>query len=179
MRKILVAATAFLVTTVGVAGADETGSDQNLFGIVIGKPVTISKCPLVGPPESPCVEKISPSEFSLRFPNSVQPSWVRQVFISTREGSVEKLLIDTSPDPAQQQAIVETLTTGYGKPEALRTLQKYNRYGAVMSVEATWHVQGIYIFYTGAESLLAGTLAIKSEKEDALEESETKTRAGK
>jgi hypothetical protein len=52
----------------------------------------------------------------------------------------------------------------YGKPQQLRTLQKYNRVGAIMSLEAMWRVQGIYILFTGAESMRAGTSAIKSEK---------------
>jgi hypothetical protein len=179
MGRILVAAMISLLAPATIGRAGDTADDVSEFGIIIGKPINVSICPRAGSPEAICVEKIGPTDFSLRFPDSDRPSWVRQVFISTREGLVEKFLIDTSPDPAQQEAIVEALNGKYGKPQQLRTLQKYNRFGAIMSLEATWKVQGIYIFFTGAESMLAGTLAIKSEKEEALEEEERAARAGK
>jgi hypothetical protein len=157
----IIATTAFLFAACGTGQAGEASDHVGIFGISVGKPITLPRCADV--PDATCIVKLGANDFELRFPDAVRRPWVRQAFIITRDDVVKQLLIDT--DPAQQEAIVATLNTKYGNPEHLRTLVRQNRYVSIASIEATWRMQGFNVSYTGAESIRAGTLAIKSDDE--------------
>jgi hypothetical protein len=182
----VIVVTALSTTSAANAATARTHSSgeeaQTVFGIKIGEPLgKLPECryPMKDDAEM-CWQNKSSGGAEIRFPTNGQPTWVKggDFFLNMIDGRVEQFTIGTYTSETGQLAAMQALTAKYGNPEASRIVKKQNSFGAaISSIEATWHVEGVWLFFTGAESMGSGNLWIRSDKMVRKIEDEDRARA--
>lgn len=177
------------VLVIAAAGPDDA---QTIFGLELGKPLSIPPCPrkvLPGgivsqytfesaDPAETCYEpdiQLSDAPWrrgSFAFPIKRVPLIMRgnTGFTLIIDGKLEGVQIDTLGS-GNADGIIRELSAKYGKPQSISRTKSTVSGISLPSIEAKWQIQGVFIRYLSIDySVESGSLWIQSTKMHALRE---------
>jgi hypothetical protein len=173
-QKIIVPIIFASVTTAALYAVAADSIDHTVFGVELGKPLTVAECPrstnfttgydhFLAKREGICAERKASyktgwgaTEINVYFPLAESPNFVKhgQFGVGTIEGNVENIVFSTS-GLNMQDVVLEKLKEKYGSPTRLENFQVKNRMNATFQTfKATWIFSDFVVTFKGVTDTL-------------------------
>jgi hypothetical protein len=152
------------------------GYAQSIFGVEMGKPFNVPSCKKSRGQEL-CYEKSFPTPWGSRmYDMRIHPGLLTWKIkksgftLGVLNNEVVEIVITTGGNEAQEQVFID-LVEKFGEPEAVKTKDLQNSYGAKFEgLEALWDTSEHFVFIIGIhEKIDEGYLVIRTKTENGLE----------